>query len=177
MLISCIINQNQLSRGRLVENNELIISAVGAFIAVAIAGFFSNIILTSAGSPLIIASAGASAMLMFGLPHSEVSRPRNLVVGHSISAFVGVTCYYSIPDALLSTSVAIPVALVLMHLLKSMHPPGGATAITAIIGGETVHQLGYAFVIMPIFMNSLVLLVVALAVASFRSKNPFESYL
>lgn len=156
---------------------ELFISALGAFIAVATAGFFSNVILASTNTPLIVASAGASAMLVFGLPHALVSRPWNLIGGHMVSAIVGVTCCYLISDTLLSTSIAIPIALIAMHLLKCMHAPGGATAVTAIIGGEAVHQLGYAFVILPIFFNSLILLIVAISIASFREKNPFEDLL
>jgi CBS domain-containing membrane protein len=73
--------------------------------------------------------------------------------------------------------IAIPLSLVAMHFLRCMHPPGGATAVTAIIGGTTIHNLGYAFVIMPIFFNSLILLTVAMAIATFRDKNPFEDCL
>jgi CBS domain-containing membrane protein len=160
-----------------VNNKELLISAIGVFIAVIATGFFSNVILQSANSPLIIASAGASAILIFGAPHAATSRPLNLIVGHGVSAIVGVSCFYLITNALLATSIAIPLAFVAMHFLKCMHPPGGATAVTAIIGGEAIHQLGYVFVIMPIFFNSLILLVVAIAVGSFRDKNPFEDYL
>lgn len=159
------------------KTKELVISSVGAFIAVGLAGFFSNAVLMSTHSPLIIASVGASAMLIFGLPYAQVSRPWNLVGGHLVSAFVGVSCYYLITDPLLSTSLAIPIALLVMHRLKCLHPPGGATAVTAIVGGETIHQLGYVFVIVPIFFNSLILLIVAIAVASFRDKNPFEEFL
>jgi len=159
-----------------VSNKELLISAVGAFIAVAMAEFFSSVILQSANSPLIVASTGASAIVIFGSPHALVSRPWNLIGGHSVSAIVGVACFYLITNTLLATSVAIPLSLVAMHFLKCMHPPGGATAVTAIIGGTTIHNLGYAFVIMPIFFNSLILLTVAMAVATFRDKNPFEDY-
>ena len=159
------------------KSKEVFISAIGAFVAVFIAEFFSNVILESAGSPLIIASAGASAMLMFGLPYTPASHPYNLIVGHTVSAIVGVTCYYLIADPLLSSSAAIPFALIAMHAFKCMHPPGGATAVIAVIGGEAIHSLGYMFVVMPIFFNSLVLLVVALAVGGFREKNPFEDYL
>jgi len=60
-----------------------------------------------------------------------------------------------------------------MHYGRCMHPPGGATAITAVIGGEAINKLGYMFVITPIFFNSLILLTVALGVATFRKKNPF----
>jgi len=159
-----------------VSNKELLISAVGAFIAVVMAEFFSSVILQSANSPLIVASTGASAIVIFGSPHALVSRPWNLIGGHSVSAIVGVACFYLITNTLLATSVAIPLSLVAMHFLKCMHPPGGATAVTAIIGGTTIHNLGYAFVIMPIFFNSLILLTVAMAVATFRDKNPFEDY-
>jgi CBS domain-containing membrane protein len=156
------------------KKKETIISAIGAFIAVLAAGFFSNIILgIVSGSPIIIASTAASAMLMFAIPHSAFSRPYNLILGHTVSAIVGVSCYKFIPNELLSTSLAVPLALIFMHLLKCMHPPGGATAVTAIIAGSMVHQLGYEFVIMPIFFNSLILLTVAMAVATFRETNPF----
>ncbi len=141
------------------------------------AGFFSNVILNSTNSPIIIASAGASAMLMFGLPNSPVSRPYNLIIGHAVSAIVGVSCYYLVGDIIISSSLAIALSLLFMHMFKCMHPPGGATAVIAVVGGETIHQLGYAFVIMPIFFNSLILLIVAIAVGSFRDKNPFENYL
>ncbi|WP_201340726.1 HPP family protein [Abyssogena phaseoliformis symbiont] len=67
------------------SNKELLISAIGAFIAVVTAGFFSNVILQSTGSPLIIASASASEKLVFGLPHALVSRLWNLIGGHSVS--------------------------------------------------------------------------------------------
>jgi len=166
-----------LLRGKVINNKELLISVIGAFIAVLMAGFFSNVILNSTNSPLIIASAGASAMLMFGLPNSPVSRPYNLIVGHTVSAIVGVSCYYLVGDVIVSSSLAISLSLLFMSLFKCMHPPGGATAVIAVIGGETIHQLGYAFAIMPIFLNSLILLIVAIAVASFRDKNPFEDYL
>ncbi len=141
------------------------------------AGFFSNVILSSTDSPLIIASAGASAMLMFGAPNSPYSHPYNLIAGHSVSAVVGVSCYYLVGDPIIATSLAISLSLVFMQLFNCMHPPGGATAVIAVVGGDAIHQLGYGFVIMPIFFNSLTLLVVALAVASFRGVNPFEDYL
>jgi CBS domain-containing membrane protein len=89
-----------------------------------VAEFFSSVILQSANSPLIIASTGASAMLMFGSPHALVSRPWNLIGGHSVSAIMGVTCFYLITNTLLATSIAIPLSLVAMHFLRCMHPLG-----------------------------------------------------
>ncbi len=63
--------------------------------------------------------------------------------------------------------------MLVMHQTGSMHPPGGATAVTAVIGGAGVHELGYYFVIVPVFFNSIILLSIAMAVATFRERNPF----
>ncbi|MCW9000228.1 MAG: HPP family protein, partial [Kangiellaceae bacterium] len=105
--------------------------------------------------------------------HSTVSMPWPLVGGHLVSALVGVTAYYLIPNPVLASSIAIGVSMLLMHFSGCMHPPGGATAVTAVVGGETVHQLGYYFVIIPVFFNSIILLSIAMAVGTFREKNPF----
>ncbi len=123
--------------------------------------------------PMVLASTGASAMLIFGIPHSPVSQPWPLVGGHLISALIGITAYYLIPNPVLASSVAIGIAMLAMHYTGSMHPPGGATAVTAVIGGSTVHELGYYFVIVPVFFNSIILLSIAMAIGTFREKNPF----
>jgi CBS domain-containing membrane protein len=123
---------------------------------------------------MILASTGASAMLIFGIPHSPVSQPWPIVGGHLVSAFVGITAYYLVPSPLLASSLAIGFAMLLMHFTGCMHPPGGATAVTAVIGGSTVHELGYYFIVVPVFFNSIILLSIAMAVATFRERNPFE---
>ena len=88
-------------------------------------------------------------------------------------AVVGVTCQKFIGNPIFASSLAIAVAMLLMHYLRCIHPPGGATAVTAVIGGEQVEALGYAFVILPVFFNTIILLSIAMAVATLRDKNPF----
>lgn len=154
---------------------ELIVSIIGAFLAMIIASFFTSTMIEAEYEPMIIASTGASAMLIFGFPHSSVSRPWNLVGGHLISAFVGVSCYQFIANELLAASLTIPLAMLLMHVCRCMHPPGGATAITAVVGGTAIHSLGYVFLLLPVFFNSIILLSIAMAVGSFRDENPFTS--
>ena len=155
------------------SNQEVLVSIVGAFIATLFASFFSYMILSAEQTPIILASTGASAMLIFGLPHSPVSRPWHLVGGHLVSALVGVTCQKLVANPILASSLAIAIAMLFMHYLRCMHPPGGATAVTAVIGGEQVAALGYSFVILPVFFNSIILLSIAMAVASLRDRNPF----
>jgi CBS domain-containing membrane protein len=163
-----------VSLKRVMSEKEFVISIVGAFIGTLIASFFSNMILEAEDMPLILASTGASAILLFSLPFSPVSQPWNLVGGHLVSAAVGVSCYYLVSNEVFAASLSIPFAMLFMHYLRCMHPPGGATAITAVIGGANVHALGYAFVIIPVFINSIILLSIAMAIATFRDENPFE---
>ncbi len=155
------------------DPGEFYASIVGAFIATLIACFFSLQILETEQLPVLLASTGASAVLIFAFPHAPVSQPWNLVGGHVICAFIGVSCYKLIPHILLGAGLAIPIAMVAMHFLRCMHPPGGATAITAIIGGPAVYELGYAFLIVPVFFNAIILLSIALSIGTFRKDNPF----
>jgi CBS domain-containing membrane protein len=152
---------------------ELTVSVIGALISTLLATFFSDTILSTEGTHIILASTGATAILVFGMPHVEASQPWNIVGGHLVSAFVGVTCYFLIPFDILAASLAIPLAMLAMHSLRCMHPPGGATAITAVIGGESIHQLGYAFMIVPVFINAIIVLSIAISVGTLREKNPY----
>lgn len=154
---------------------EVCISIIGAFVATLSASFFSFSILSMEGSTLILASTRASAMLVFGMPHSPASQPWPLVGGHLVSAFVGISCNIFIRNDLLATSLAIILAMLMMHKLRCMHPPSGATAISAIIGGQAVYELGYAFMIIPVFFNSIIILSFALAAGMLRDKNPYET--
>ncbi len=163
-----------VSLKRVMSEKEFIISILGAFIGTLIASFFSNMILAAEDMPMILASTGASAILIFSLPFSPVSQPWNLVGGNLVSAAVGVSCYFLVSNELLAASLSVPLAMLFMHYLRCMHPPGGATAITAVIGGANVHALGYAFVIVPVFVNTIILLSIAMAIATFRDENPFE---
>ncbi len=153
---------------------EQLATVVGAFVATIVASFFSLMILEAEHTPMILASTGASAMLIFALPHAKVSQPWNLVGGHLVSAFVGVSCCILISNDVLASSIAIPVAMIAMHVMRCLHPPGGATAVTAVIGGPAVESLGYAFLIIPVFFNSIILLSFAMAAGTFRDDNPFE---
>jgi CBS domain-containing membrane protein len=155
------------------NRREVIVSVIGAFASTLLATFFSDTVLSAEGTHIILASTGATAILVFGMPHVPASQPWNIVGGHLVSAFVGVTCYVLIPIDILAASAAIPLAMVGMHSMRCMHPPGGATAITAVIGGESVHQLGYAFMVVPVFFNAIIVLSIALSLATFRDKNPY----
>ena len=127
-------------------------------------------------SSFLIGSFGASAVLIYGAPSAEFSQPRNLIGGHVLSAIVGVTVFILAGnDPIIAGPMAVSVAIVVMHLTRTLHPPGGATALIAIIGGEKIHTLGYRYVFFPVLVGTLIMLIVALLVNNL-STNPKRHY-
>lgn len=146
-----------------VTHVERLISTTGGIAAIYALLIFERSILGDRGAAMLIASMGASAVLLFAVPHGTLSQPWAVVGGHLVSAFVGVTCARMIPDPMLAAACAVGVAIGAMHYLRAIHPPGGATALTAVIGGPQVASLGYGFVLHPVLINALILIAIAIA--------------
>jgi CBS-domain-containing membrane protein len=92
-----------------------------------------------------------------------MAQPRNLIGGHLICALVGVTFYKLLPDQVwLSSALSVSISIVLMQITKTLHPPGGATALIANIGSSKIHALGYLYVLSPVLTGAVILLVVAI---------------
>jgi CBS-domain-containing membrane protein len=144
----------------LVSHTEKLVSALGGF-----AGVVSILLITrhfaGTASALIVASMGASTVLLFAVPHGSLSQPWPVLGGHVIAAGIGVTCARVIPQPFLAAGLAVSLAILVMYYLRCIHPPGGATALSAVMGGEGVHALGYQFVITPVLLNVMVILAVA----------------
>lgn len=143
---------------------EKIISGIGGFIGILLAMWVSQHYLGTQGAALLVASMGASAVLLFAVPNGALSQPWPLMGGHVFSALIGVSCAQLVPDMLIAAPLAVALAIALMYYLRCIHPPGGATAITAVIGGAQVHDLGFQFVLTPVLINALILLLAAIAV-------------
>jgi hypothetical protein len=105
---------------------------------------------------------GASAVLLFAVPHGPLSQPWALIGGHTISAIIGVSCYLLIPNVFVAAAVAVGLAITAMYYLRCIHPPGGATALTAVVAGAGVHKLGYFYLFTPVLINVAVIFTVAL---------------
>jgi CBS-domain-containing membrane protein len=113
---------------------------------------------------LVIGSFGASAVLLFGAPRAPFSQPRNLIGGHVLSAIVGVMCYRYLPDILvLQESTAVASAIALMMVTRTVHPPGGATALIAVIGSDAVHDIGWGYVYVVLIGAAVMLLVAVIS--------------
>lgn len=146
---------NQASHG------EKWISAIGGFLGILAVLWISGSVLDHHGAAMVIASMGASAVLLFAVPHGVLSQPWPVLGGHLVSAFIGVGSAQHIADPSLAAAVAVGLAIGVMYYLRCLHPPGGATALVAVLGGESVAELGYGFLITPVLENVLVILAVA----------------
>ncbi len=142
---------------------ERLRSGVGALIGIAFTGALSHHLLGNASSiPYLIAPMGASAVLLFGVPASPLAQPWSIIGGNLVSATVGVTAALLISDPVIAAAVAVGVAICAMFTLRCVHPPSGAVALTAVLGGPAVHALGYEFVFEPVALQSFMLLAAAL---------------
>lgn len=146
-----------------VSHAEKLVSAAGGCLAIFAIYAVSRASLDETGAAMLVASMGASAVLLFAVPHGQLSQPWAVLGGHGVSALVGVTCAMLVPSPLFSAALAVGLAIGLMYYLRCLHPPGGATALTAVIGGEATQALGYQFVLTPVMLNVAIILFVAVA--------------
>ena len=142
---------------------ERAIACLGALLAVASAAAIGAAGLgLDPALPVIMAPAGASAVLLFAIPASPMAQPWSIVGGNTISALVGILVAALVPDAALAAGLACALAIVAMTLARCLHPPGGAVAVTAVIGGPAVAAAGYGFALTPVALDSCVLVVIGL---------------
>jgi len=137
---------------------EILWSWIGAFLGIlSVALVHYNLLGEGADMTMVIGSFGASAVLIYGATKSPLAQPRNLIGGHVISAIVGVTLYKVFHDHMwLATSTSVATAIAVMHATKTLHPPGGATALIAVIGGEKIHALGYLYAVVPVALGAVI---------------------
>ena len=155
------------ARAQRIQPARILVAWLGAFAATAalvlLVQLFPNMQL------LVIGSFGASAVLLYAAPRAPFSQPRNLIGGHLVSALVGVACVQFLPDLLfLQEAAAVATAIALMMATGTIHPPGGATALIAVIGPDAVQGMAWGYVF-PVLVGALVLMLVAII-----SNNLFE---
>ncbi len=138
------------------------ISALGGFLGIFAIFMTAQWLLDPDVAVFIVPSMGASAVLLFASPHVPFAQPWNLVGGHAVSAIIGVACWHWIPDYFVAASASVGLAIGAMYFLRCIHPPGGATALAAVIGSEKLHHLGYSYEVAPIMLNTLTILAVAI---------------
>ena len=138
-------------------------SFIGSFVSISAIFIFHHWLgsLTHGDTVMLIGSFGASAIIIFGTPNSPYALPRHAIGGHIISALIGVLLYkylLNTENLWICCALAVALSLFIMQLTHTTHPPGGATALIAVIGTSKVHSLGFWFLLSPIFSGILILL-------------------
>lgn len=154
-----------------VSYKERMRAAVGALIGILLTGMLGYLTVgTTPALPALIAPMGASAVLLFAVPSSPLAQPWSILGGNIVSALIGVTVAALVPHVFTAAALAISIAIAAMISLRCLHPPSGAVALTAVLGGSAIHDLGYGFVLWPVAGNSIILLTVAVLFNNFTGR-------
>jgi len=165
-----------LYKETLVDFTEHFWAFIGSFIGLGIITFLEYKLLPESDLVFLIGSFGASCVLVYGVIQSPLAQPRNLVGGHLVSAIIGVTIQKLLPDLIwVAAPLAVSLSIVFMQITKTLHPPGGATALIAVTGSAEIKNLGYFYVISPVLSGALILLVIALIFNNLTSKRSYPS--
>jgi len=157
--------------------SEIIWSWIGSFLGIAAVAAINYTIFDKTDLVMIIGSFGASAVLIYGAIRSPLAQPRNLIGGHVISAVIGVTVYKLFPAHLwLASAIAVATAIGVMHATKTLHPPGGATALIAVVRSQKIHTLGYLYVLIPAGVGPVIMLAVALLVNNIPKNRRYPEF-
>lgn len=148
------------------------LSGVGAALGLVIIYVINTEVLNLDDSHILIASMGASAVLLFALPHSPLAQPYSLLAGHALSCAIGVLFARYLPWTI-APAAAVGVAITSMYYLRCLHPPGGATALAVALSGDAANPVGYEFIVSPVLINALSLIAFAIA---FNYLFPWRRY-
>ncbi|MFD2908064.1 HPP family protein [Flavobacterium ardleyense] len=163
-------------RETLIDYREHFWAFVGSFIGLGLISLLQFKIFTPQDYVFLIGSFGASSVLIYGVIESPLAQPRNLIGGHVVSAIVGVTIQKLLPDLIwIAAPLAVSLSIILMQVTKTLHPPGGATALIAIAGSEKVKELGYWYVVSPVLLGTIILLITALVFNNMSSKRQYPA--
>ena len=156
-----------------VSRRERLVSLVGGFVGVLALVAVSQGLLGLSAAQALTGSMAASAVLIFCVPRSAFSQPWPVFGGHVCGAVIGVACVDLIGTKGVAGAIAVGLTIVAMYALRCIHPPGGATAFVAVIGGNAVTSLGYSFIWRPVIVDVVTLLAVGVL---FNNLFPWRRY-
>jgi len=164
------------------DKSNLLWSWIGSFLGILAISYFHTDFLDDTDLTLVVGSFGASAVLIYGAVNSVLAQPRNLIGGHIISAIVGVISFKLFSsNILLASAIAVSTSIFFMQITLTLHPPGGATALIAVVGSEQVHELGFLYVLVPVFSGSIILFIIAVFINNIPKNRAypqsFKNYL
>lgn len=140
---------------------------VGSIIGIGIVTYLTFL----RGVPVLVASLGASACLVYGVPAAPFAQPRNAIIGHVVSAVIGVAFYQFFGNTWYIAALSVGMAVAVMVRTRTVHPPAGATALIAVIT-----QQDWLFPIMPVGVGICILVVVGILVNNIAANRQYPSY-
>ena len=163
-----------LYKETLIDATEHFWAFLGSFVGLGIIAYLQYGDLAKQDFIFLIGSFGASCVLVYGVIQSPLAQPRNLIGGHLVSAIVGVSIQKLFPELIyIAAPLAVSLAIVFMQITKTLHPPGGATALIAVTGSPEIIKSGYWYVLTPVFSGAMILLLVALVFNNMTSKREY----
>ena len=145
-----------------VPPTERLRAVAGALVGLLVTVILSDLLASAGGLPVLVAPMGASAVLLFCVPASPLAQPWSVIGGNTLSALVGIAVNHVVHDPVLGAPLAGACAIFAMFVLRCLHPPSGAVALTTVLGGPAVHAAGYGFAFMPVCLNSTLIVLAAL---------------
>ncbi len=156
---------------------EIIWSWIGAFFGIIPMACMDDRLFSQGDVVMVIGSFGASAVLVYGAIRSPLAQPRNVLGGHVISALIGVSLYKLLPGHLwLASPLAVATSIAAMHATRTLHPPGGATALIAVTGSPKIHAMGYLYAVVPVALGALIMVFVALLVNNLSKHRRYPEF-
>jgi CBS domain-containing membrane protein len=149
-------------------------AACGAWLGISLTGFLTAAVVGSDGrTPLLMIPLAASSVILFALPSSPLARPWAIVGGHVLSALVGTLVAHHVANPVVACGLAVALSIVVMAAMRALHPPGGSTALMAVIGGPTVTAAGYHYALVPVGLNAVLLVALGALFHRWVSRHPY----
>ena len=151
---------------------ERSIACLGALVGIGLTGLISGWAVGNVDHlPLLVAPLGASAVLLFAVPASPLAQPWSIIGGNTVSALVGIAVAHLVPDKAFAAAIAVASAIAIMSILRCLHPPGGAASLLGVLGGPTAASFSFRFALVPVALNSILLVIVGLVFHRFSKHS------
>lgn len=145
------------------SHSAMLLPVFGAFLSILLVALLSHKLVNDTSYPILIASMGASAVLLFVVPSSPMAKIWPFVGGHLISTAIGISCFFLIPNLYMAVAISVSFSILAMIYLGCLHPPGGAASLAFILAGPEVHEIGFQFLLTPVAMNLFFMLLTSQA--------------
>lgn len=142
---------------------DRLIATFGSLIGIGLTALTCGLLAGTPELSLLVAPMGASAVLLYAVPSSPLAQPWPVFGGNTVSAIVGIAAASLLGHGALAAGVAVSMAILIMSILRCLHPPGGACALLAVLGGPAVIAHGFGFALVPVALNAAAMVAFAYA--------------